>query len=324
MKSADGTQIGQLISLVLGAVLFSRLAARADFELPLFIRETQGCGGRKYIANGVPLKPGMAMDTAELHVVGPDGVEMPAQFRVLARYWRADNSIRWVLTSFIADVPEKGETVYTLVGRKNEQPVPRTGLIVQQHEDFIRVNTGAALFEVSRKRFNLLNRVLIDADLDGQFTEAETVVFPDPLLGSVVTDPQGRKYYSSEGVREVKVLEEGPVRAVIVARGVHVSREEGTFQPGLYSYEIFMTFHAGQPYCNIDAVLGNNFAESIGEPHMEDWSIITRVGTKESGGAGMNVVTSGGYSHVGCATLRLKPGMSVTTRAKSPMWPRAR
>ncbi|MCX7591910.1 MAG: hypothetical protein N2255_09825 [Kiritimatiellae bacterium] len=291
------------LSVALAACTFGlfNTVGRADFELPLYIRETQGSGGTKYIANGVPLAPGMAAEPTELHVIGPDGREVPAQFRVLARYWRRDNSIRWVLASFMAEVPEKGETVYRLVGRNKGEPVPGTPMKVEEDGEFIRVNTGAALFEISKKRFNLLNKVQVDADLDGRFTDAETVVHPDPQLGSVVTDPQGRRYYGSEGTKEVRLLDQGPVRVMVVARGVHVSRETGAFQPGLYGYEIFLTFHAGQPYCNVDAVLCNNFAESIGEPHFEDWSIITRIGSKEAGGAGMNVLTSGGYSHPGCA-----------------------
>jgi hypothetical protein len=293
---------------ILALLLACRAAAPllADFELPLILTETQGTGGTKYIANGVPLKPGMAMETTELHVLGSDGKEVPAQFRVLARYWRGDNSIRWVLTDFLASLPEKGSTSYRLVGRKAAAPVPTTGLSVQEDDDFIRVNTGAALFEISKKKFNLFNRVQIDADQDNRFADTETVVFPDPLLGSVVTDPQGRKYYGSEGVTQVRIVDQGPVRVTLLAKGVHVSKEEGAFKPGLYGYEITLTFHAGQPYCNVDAVLGNNFADSIGEPHIEDWSVLTRVGTKDSGGTGMNVMTSGGYAHVGCP-----PGESV-------------
>jgi hypothetical protein len=274
--------------------------ARADFELPLSLKETVGLAGVKYVSNGVPLLPGMAMETRELHVLGPDGQEAPAQFRVLARYWRQDQSIRWVLVDFIGPVEALGEAEYRLVGRKTVTPVPQTALRVDEDATAIRVTTGAAHFEISKQQFNVLNRVQIDADLDGQYADSETVVYPDPRLGSVVTDAQGRKYYSSLGKTEFRVIDQGPVRVTVMAKGTHVSDAPGAFQPCLYGFEFYLTFHAGMPYVNVDAVLTNNFAAPIGEPHFKDWSILTRVGNAQSGGWGMDVFTTG-FASVGGA-----------------------
>ncbi|HET6429112.1 MAG TPA: hypothetical protein VFJ30_11915, partial [Phycisphaerae bacterium] len=89
---------------------------------------------------------------------------------------------------------------------------------------------------------------------------------------------EGRKYYGSAGTDRVRVLESGPVMVKVLAQGRHVSDAEGAFQPGLYGYEIFMTFHAGKACCGLDAILTNNSAKPIGEPHFEDWSILTHLG----------------------------------------------
>lgn len=280
-------------------IVAATASVTADFELPLIVRESQGTGGGKIISNGVPLMPGQASDVKELHVVGPDGKEVPAQFRELARYWRGDNSLRWVLVSFAANVPEKGDAVYTLAGKKALMPTPQTKLQVTEDAEYIRVNTEAALFEIGKKKFNLFNRVQIDADLDGQFAESETVVYPDPTLGSVVTDPRGLKYFSSEGETQFKIIDQGPVKVTVMAKGTHVSRDPAAVNPCLYGFEIYMTFHQGQPYCNLDVVLCNNFAESAGEPHIEDWSVVTRIGNDQAGGTGMNALTSGGYANTG-------------------------
>ena len=99
------------------ALLAPAPRARADFDLPLWIREWHGAGGAKNISNGIPLLPGQARETDELHVIGPDGKELPAQFRVLARWWNRDNSIRWVLTDFPLSVEDCSETTVTLAGR---------------------------------------------------------------------------------------------------------------------------------------------------------------------------------------------------------------
>ena len=248
---------------------FAGCASAADFELALDLRPAAGKGGMRAVSNGVPLLVGQATDTKELHVIGPDGKEVPAQFRVLARWWRKDNSIRWVLVSFIRSDGEPAKPIYKLVGRKPGAARPKTKMKVSEDGKFIRIDTGAAQFEISKTKFNLLNRVVIDG---------KTIVHPDPKLGSVVTDPKGRKYYSSKGTESVKVLEAGPVMVKVMAQGRHVSDEEGAFKPGLYGYEIFMTFWAGKAFCDIDAILTNNSAKPIGEPHFEDWSLVTRVG----------------------------------------------
>ena len=282
---------------IAGLILVMAGAAQADFDLPLSIRETQG-GGATHISNGVPLLPGQAMKTGELHVLDAKGKEVPSQFRVLARWWRKDDSIRWVLVDFIGSVPTGTVSTYKLVGRKGRAPRPATPMKVTADENFIRINTGPALYEIDRKRFNLINKLQIDKNADGTFAASETVVHPDPKLGSVVEDPKGRKYYSSKGTRFVKFIDRGPVRVTILAKGNHVSTEQGAFKPALYGYEVFMTFHADRPYVDIDAVLTNNFAKPIGEPHIEDWSILTNVGGPKIGGAGCNLWAKG-YANVG-------------------------
>ena len=271
------------MALSVGTVLIlTVVAAGADFRLPLELRPDDGAGGMKCISNGVPLEVGAAMDTKELHVLGPDGKEVPAQFRVLARWWRKDNSIRWVLTDFIRSDSEPAKATYTLVGRKAVSKGPTTKLSVTETKNAIRIDTGPAQFEVSTTNFNLLNRVVVDG---------KTLVEPDELMGSVTEDPKGRKYYSSKGAGEVKIIDQGPVRVTLMAKGVHRSTEKGASEKGLYGYEIFMTFRAGQTHCDVDAILTNNFAKPHGEPHFEDWSLLTRLGAGGAWSVGTNLRT---------------------------------
>ena len=149
------------------------------------------------VSNGVPLLVGQAKDVDQLRVVASDGRPVPAQFRVLARWWRADNSIRWVLVSFIRQDKDGANPLYRLVGGKAAVG-PKTTLNVTEDDDAIRVDTGAAQFEISKKLFNIFDKVVVDG---------QTVVCPDAKLGSVVTDPEGRKYYSAPGTQTVRVLE---------------------------------------------------------------------------------------------------------------------
>ena len=255
---------------IISAVLTVAASANdTDFDLPLELRPNNGKDGMKCISNGVPLATGAVMDTSELHVLAPDGQEVPSQYRVLARWWKMDNSIRWVLVDFVRSDSEPANPIYRLVRRKSSTSRPKTDLVLEQDDDFIRVDTGPALFEANRRHFNLLNRVVIDGN---------TFVHPNELMGSVTEDPEGRKYYSSRGTRDVRIIDEGPVRATLMAKGVHRSMDEDASERILYGFEIFMTFHAGQSSCDIDAILTNNFPEPCGEPHFEDWSVLVKIG----------------------------------------------
>jgi len=257
------------VAIITSIVAVCVSAASAGLDIPLDLRPDKGSGGMRIVSNGVPLLAGQASDPAKLRVVGPDGREVAAQFRVLARWWRQDDSIRWVLVTFIRSDKEPADPTYRLVAREAAAAKPVTPLGVAIGKESIGIDTGAAWFEISRKSFNLFNKVVVGG---------KTLVEPDAKLGSVVTDPQGRKYYSALGTQSVKVLEFGPVMAKVLAQGVHVSKEDGAFEPGLYGYEIVMTFHAGRATVDIDAILTNNSLKAIGEPHFEDWSLVTRIG----------------------------------------------
>jgi len=310
------------MSLILAMVVnVGAVSGNADIEVALDLRPDDGQGGMEVVSNGVPLLVGQATDTKELHVLGPDGAEVPAQFRVLSRWWRHDNSIRWVLVTFNRTANEPAKPIYKLVGTKAVATKPITKMCVDEDDKHIHIDTGAAQFEVCKTAFNLLNKVVVNG---------QTIVHPDAMLGSVVTDPEGRSYYSSAGTKTARVLEKGPVMVKVLARGRHVSNDEGAFKPGLYGYEIFMTFHAGESHCDVDAILTNNSVEPIGEPHFDDWSLLTRLGKdkgewqfdglsepKESLGGRANESVLLNQDSIGNEHWRLNLGVQTTGRSRS-------
>ena len=136
------------------------LSGSAGFELALDLRPDAGQGGMRVVSNGVPLLVGQATDTKELHVLGPDGTEVPAQFRVLSRWWRQDNSIRWVLVTFNRAANEPNESVYKLIGTRAVTPRPETKMRVEEDDKYIHIDTGkgqwqfeGVILDVARGRF---------------------------------------------------------------------------------------------------------------------------------------------------------------------------
>jgi hypothetical protein len=88
---------------VLALVGLCLATSAAAWEIQLTAEEYKEVGGPRRITCGVPLLVGQAKDVKDLRVTC-DGKPVPAQFRELARWWRADNSLRWVLVDLAADV----------------------------------------------------------------------------------------------------------------------------------------------------------------------------------------------------------------------------
>ena len=244
----------------------------AAWEIPLTVENPARSGVPPYISGGVPLLAGQAKEPAELRLAVKDGAgkpsAIPAQFRVLARYWRGDNSIRWVLVDFAtASVPGEKKVVY-LTDAKLDAPAPKNAVSVEDKGDALVVSTGVAVFTINKKKFNFLQSAVVDG---------EELLAGSDDAGTVIEDVLGEKYYSSEGAKEVKALESGPVRVCIRARGQHLARGGKGYSRGMYGYDIFMNFYAGSSEVAADVVLTNNFAKSIGEPLMKDASLLVKL-----------------------------------------------
>jgi len=278
-----------LIILLMTAFVFSLSVASAELAVKLTVEDYAGSGGKECVTSGVPLRPGQCMDPSTLRLTTTNAkgevVEVPAQFRVLARWHKnsagpgpKDGSIRWVLVDFVAGVGRFQKRTFTLRdGRAKPYDSP---LKVSETAEAITVTTGAAEFVINRKAFNLFDRVRMDVNGDGQYTEAEECVSPRAGVGSVVEDTYGQKYYASEGVREVKVEESGPVRVCIVAKGVHRAPDGKGYSRGMYQYDTRLHFYAGKSLVKVDHVLNNCFAKPVGTPTFEDHSLVVKLNMK--------------------------------------------
>ncbi len=265
--------IAALRALALGVSLAAALAASAAaWEIPLTVDNPLRSGVPPYISGGVPLLPGQAKEPSDLTLAVKDAdgklVAIPAQFRELARWWRGDNSLRWVLVDFASSyVPGETKVVY-LTGAKLDAPAAKDAVKVEDKGDVLVVSTGPAVFTVNKKKYNFLQSAVVDGK--------EMLAGGDDV-GTVIEDNQGNKYYSSEGTASVEVLEAGPVRVCVRARGQHKARDGKGYSRGHYGYDVFMNFYAGSSEVAADVIVTNNFKSSIGEPLMEDCSLLVKL-----------------------------------------------
>ena len=280
--------MGKWVSGCALAVALLWLAGSAlAWEIPLALEEQWAQGGMRYVTGGVPLLVGQAKDPSELRLAVRDTEgkleSVPAQFRVLARWWRADNSIRWVLVDLSADMsPSEKRTLY-LTNAKLDLPEPEDKLTVSQSEEAITITTGPARFVVSRRNFALLQSAYIDGNSDGEFSDDENLLATTADCGTVLEDTFGEEYFSSEDTQSVEVIEAGPLRVQVRARGVHRARGGKGYRRGLYSYDCFMDFYAGSTDVRLDLIIGNNPPKSVGSPTFEDASLRMKLAGKATG-----------------------------------------
>jgi len=273
-------------------IVLSLATPALAWEIPLSLDEYWGQGGlrREYwqqvsgvrrVTGGVPLLPGQATDVSQLRLMirdaGGQVTPVPAQFRVLARWWRLDKSIRWVLVDFGVTVPVTEMRRFFLTTGTEPAPAPEQPVTVRETKDLIAVTTGPARFVVNRKRFAFLDHAYIDENGDNEFADDEDLLATTPDHGTVLEDTYGERYYGSEDTRSVEVVEAGPMRVCVRARGMHRARGGKGFSRGMYSYDYLMHFYAGGTDVYVDLVIGNNPPKSTGSPTFEDASLLMKL-----------------------------------------------
>ncbi|MCX7591413.1 MAG: hypothetical protein N2255_07260, partial [Kiritimatiellae bacterium] len=259
----------------------------AEWQIPITVEEQWGQGGIRYVTGGIPLLPGQAKETDELRLAvrEKDGTlkAVPAQFRVLARWWRTDNSIRWVLTDFATNVADWEKKQFVLTNSKLAPAQPDPPVVVKETGDVIEVTTGPARFVVNRKKFTFLQNAFLDENGDGVFAPDEDMLATDQKCGSVLEDTLGNFYYSSADTKSVEIIDPGPIRAQLRVRGVHRDPAGKGYSKGMYQYDVFINFYAGSTDVKADYILANNFPVSIGSPTFEDASLVMKLAGKATG-----------------------------------------
>lgn len=271
---------------VVAVVLLAASGALAEeWQIPLTCPNDSEAAGWRPITIGVPLLPGQAKETGELTVAIKDDKgnlsAMPAQFRVLARWWRkgmipgtsaGDDSIRWVLVDTAVNV-QPGKPVELVLTNNasartmlNEKDYPVVHF--NQTDDAITVDTSVAKFVLNRKKFNLIQ----SANVGGK-----ELLDSSPQTGGVIEDTYGNKYYGSAGTTSVEVVESGPVRVQVRAKGKFIDPAGKGYSKGMYRYDVLMNFYAGRPDVYFDYAIVNNAGKSIGSPTFEDASVVLKL-----------------------------------------------
>jgi hypothetical protein len=239
-----------ILALILALPAASALGAEglAGLNVPLTIHEVAGVERKGDICStGVPLPCGLLKEPRGIAVFSPGGRPVPAQFRVLER-WRekglgkGDLSVKWLLVTFLADVPKGGKAIYHLKAGKN--PAPPKPVKVEKTGDGYQM--GGLNF---RKDFTA----------------------PFKL---VLTDPEGKEITTKGQAIKWSVWEQGPVRACLRA-------ESPTDHAG-FGFIAWVYAYAGQNRStgltagrwDMTVVLKNTPNKMIGPFYFKDFSVV--------------------------------------------------
>lgn len=233
--------VSSLISLSL-ALATSAAAAwppamPASTQLTLTVRETAGVARSGEVqSSGIPLPRAYAItSTDDLAIVDGTNTPVPAEFRVLAR-WFADledeaASIQWLLVSFPATVAASGATTYRLViDGSVVNPAPRVPLSLSQVGNQVTVDTGVATFVLGGNPHTLFEEVR---------SAGGTLLAGGGALEATTTST-----WTHDTLRAVEVVWSGPLTAVVQVRGRYAMPDLGG--GGLGSVRRYV-FRAGAP-----------------------------------------------------------------------------
>ena len=159
---------------------------------------------REAIRTGVPLARGTVNEVAGLALLDAQQRRLPAQFKVLANW--PDGSVKWLLVDTRISVSAGGDLRVSLA--RVDAAASADAIEIQQFDDRLRVDTGAAVFEIPRAG-------------DGRF--ASVSVGGRACLessGMVVRARGARNAPLTVRLVEAKVEEHGSVRASVACAGI--------------------------------------------------------------------------------------------------------
>ena len=245
-------------ALAVGMVVAAAVRLNAaEATVALSVREPAGVAREnEWTTFGVPFAQGALRDTALLRARAGDTVLPVAQFKAQNRW--PDGTVKWALCTLPLSVPAEGETDLAL--EQGAGPEPQAGIAVEEAEDHIVVDTGVLRARIGKQAFRMLDDVILDG---------RRVLRQSDDAGAVLTLPDGLTLnMAAHPPESVEIVEAGPARALILARG----RFPGAYVldgQEMVRWSCQLYFHANSDIVRIHYTLGNDGAFGSHMPRRE-------------------------------------------------------
>ena len=195
------------------------------------------------VRSGIPFPIGALPQLSQMRLETADGAqEVPAQYSTLASW--PDGSVKSALVQFVTDVgAAKGYRI--AYGTSVTRAAVPAGVNVTQAGGVTTVDTGAIKLNLDAK--GLVSALWRDADHNGSYDASEQVLGGGEFY--MVNASDGVEYTAGQGTNSsITIEEQGPVRAVVLARG-SLAKAGGT---ALVKYQVRYSAYAGSDKLDIE------------------------------------------------------------------------
>ncbi len=231
------------------------------------VPETSGLARTDEVATaGLPFPRGCLTEEANVRVLDDGGQPVPCQFRPVGRW--SDGSARTTVVAFPANVGADALARYTIEAGKNVTPGPEGALQLSEEADRICIDTGPLQAVFSKRKGTVVETL-------GR--GAEVVKPAEAAWELVVGTEEGRTLRSGgETVSSVRIVERGPVRALLVRTG-SLADEAGK----QLDYRMTTELTAGSDLLRVEVSIVNR--EDQPEVYIKRWSLDFPVAGAETG-----------------------------------------
>lgn len=221
---------------------------------------------------GIPVKEGELRDVDSVQIY-QDGKMLPLQTKVTSRH--KDGSVRFMFLRFLADLPaNKGTTLQCEWGSDNVDDKKVTAaeyrINVQEDGDGVAVSTecGGADKPFS---FKVKNN---DSGIFEQLNAMGRIYSKEQFIGPLLKDGEDRNYRVKLG--EWKIVERGPVCAVLKTMGSNLSYHSATEVEVKIDFELKLTAWAGKPWVEISYRIINTTDDPLHVASLAFWLLRTK------------------------------------------------
>lgn len=186
--------------------------------ISFFVKEEVGVQRTSWPVNGsIPIKEGELFSIDGICLKDIFGNLIPADLEVISR-WQKDNSIKWIRTTFEADLKclEEKEYLLTIKEDCNDFKEAQGKILIKESDDRLIVINNKMEFALSKKDYKIFDYIK---------REGKLIVNNSSRKGFFIV--QDGKCFSSDNCKNVKfsIEEQGKIRTIIRVSGQHVSKE---------------------------------------------------------------------------------------------------
>ena len=198
-------------------------------KLSRFPRLSQPC------TISIPFRQGQLTDVGMLSIED-EGKKLPTQKSILSTW--PDGSVKWVLVNFLVDLPGNNEKKITMSLNEPTNASPEIPVLVCMQAGRPCITTGDIQYV-----FSSPGEKSIFYSIDGpgfHFSKNE-------YNGPTIYDENGNAFTLTIDETGWSILENGPVRVVLFAKGRHLNSDGS-----LLNFEIRIEAYASKPYLMLD------------------------------------------------------------------------